>query len=170
MGVKQVAILLCCSLWEDALGNNVHSHLGCPETCSPPQADIKSVDKAWSGLSLTYCCCVVPLGNYFCDSLTAILFSPLPLDDMEVAFSAALNSLLRGGGTWLSSFTTAGQQGHPCDLANPSVYPQGVSAHSHFPPCYFSSLPSPVQIHHNNFNFSWSLSHFQSAKVFLLSA
>lgn len=99
-GQTQAAILLCCSLWEDVLGKNVHSHLGYPETCSPPQADIKSVDKAWSGLSLTYCCCVMPLGNFFCASLIAILFSPLPLDDMEVAFSAALNSLLRGGGTW----------------------------------------------------------------------
>uniref|UniRef100_A0A8C3U355 Phospholipase A2 n=1 Tax=Catharus ustulatus TaxID=91951 RepID=A0A8C3U355_CATUS len=31
-GQTQAAILLCCSLWEDVLGKNVHSHLGYPET------------------------------------------------------------------------------------------------------------------------------------------
>lgn len=45
-GQTQVAILLCCSLWEDVLGKNVDSHLGYPETCSPPQADIKPIEKA----------------------------------------------------------------------------------------------------------------------------
>lgn len=35
-GQTQVAILLCCSLWEDVLGKKVDSHLGYPETCSPP--------------------------------------------------------------------------------------------------------------------------------------
>lgn len=88
MGVRHRWPSCCVAPWEDVLGKNVDSYLGYPETCSPPQVDIKPIDKALSGPPMTYCHCVIPLGNFFCDSLMAILFSPLPQNDMEVAFSA----------------------------------------------------------------------------------
>lgn len=142
-GWTLAAILLCCSLWEDVLGKSEHSHGGYPETCPPSAADTKLLDKAWSALSLTYCLCIIPSGDFSWDTLIAILFSQPPQDDMEVAFSTAPNSLFRGHSTWLSNFIKAGLWGQPCDSTDLLVYPRESSAHSCSLPGYFPFQPSP---------------------------
>lgn len=45
-GHTRAAVLLCCSLWEDVLGRSEHSQWRYPETCPPPAADSKPLDKA----------------------------------------------------------------------------------------------------------------------------
>lgn len=160
------AIFLCCSPWKDVLGKSEHHHWGYPETCPSPPADSKPLDEAWNVLSLTYSLCVIPSGDFSWHPSRTSCFPRLHR-------MTAPNSLFRGAYGCPAS-PVQGYKGQPCDLINPSVYPQEVSAHYHSLLCYFPSLPSPIPVgrpqNHSCFSFSWNLAQHQTAKVFLSSA
>ena len=79
-GQTLAAVCLCGSVGEYVFGKSEHSHWGYPQIRPLSPADSKLLGKAWSALSSAYYICVIPFGDCFRDSLTAVRI----LDDVDL--------------------------------------------------------------------------------------